>query len=175
MSNERLTKWDILQECEAINHGIFDDYDFLDNEFEALAKLQKELLKATHGSLSKEEIADIELEIHDAIEALQEMSLDDGGGGDLREKYYEALHERVDSHQYVIYYHHSWTVAEEMRCDAISCDEYEQLSCGSDEKDLDKQVTLFAYGALYGNCMDSSSDDFKTWLDYRINELEVKS
>lgn len=174
MSNERLTKWDILQECEAINHGIFDDYDFLDNEFEALAKLRKELLKATHSNLSAEEIADIELEIHDAIEALQEMSLDDDDS--LRDKFYEALYERVDSSQYVLYYYHAWDVAKEMRCDAISCEEYEQFSCDSDDDgDLDKQITLFAFCVVYGNCMDSSSDDFKTWLTDRLEILGVKS
>lgn len=150
---ESINNYDVINEAKNIVEGILNDYDIPQIiELEELIAKYHSIKDTADDDTLESLFADIE-----SAKAMDPYGID----------IYDYLHEVIDGHQWVIYYHSAWQVMSCMRNDDTTVDQFKQLSDGMEFTDLDRVATIYAYSALFGHAVN----ELDNVLDYYIDKL----
>ena len=156
--SEQITSQEFWDEVSAIadqvlteyEHGVVEDIDSAISELEQVKELE-ELEERVAGIIQ-------------AIDDINVDSLDDVEG---------KLHELVDGHEWVIYYHSAWGVAYLMRADDNACGMFKEIGCIQPGESLDNLMCQFCYYALYSNAAEEMGEALDRWRASKKTEVET--
>lgn len=156
--SEQITSQEFWAEVSSIANSVITEYEHdvimdIDNTITELARVEE-----------PEELGERVEEIIQAIDDITVDDLDDVG---------DRLHEIVDGHEWVIYYHHAWSVAYLVQGDDNACVMFEELGYIQPGESLGDLICQFAHCALYSNASENMSDALERWKASKKAEVRA--